>query len=167
MKNPVLRDYLKRPAVLIAASLALGVLTNLGFVKEVVEGGKKLTIDEVAEEASSRLPSIHIDEAAEAFMNGDALFVDARDSDSYESGHIPGAINVPWEEVQYDPTSIRDIVPVGLPVITYCDGTDCKASILLAAAMADLGYDDIRVFFGGWVEWEEAGFPVEEGEPGP
>lgn len=160
----MIRDYITRPLLLMISCLVIGALTNIGFLREALSGARKLSIEErveVATEAS--LPRIDLVEAAEAFMEGDVLFIDARDEGSFDAGHIPAAVNVPWEEAQYDYAIIDQKVPRGVPLITYCDGSDCESSILLGAALRELGYEDVRVFFGGWVEWEEAEYPIEEG----
>jgi 3-mercaptopyruvate sulfurtransferase SseA len=164
MKDTVSRDYLLRPLLILFFSLIIGAVTNLGYVRAVVSGEKKLSLSEKVEATRENLPRIEIDEASEAFMRGDVLFVDARDREAYDAGHIPGAVHVSWEEAQYDDSVIVAAIPREQPVITYCDGSDCDASILLGGAMAELGYTNVKVFFGGWVEWEDAGFPVEEGE---
>ncbi len=163
MQSMIQRDYIKKPIVIILLSLLLGVLTNLDFMKDALSGESKLTIEEKVEEIGASLTRITLDQASEDFMEGEALFVDARDPDSFDAGHIPGAINVSWEDMQYNETLILEQVPKGVPVITYCDGSDCQASLLLAGAMKELGYEDVRVFFGGWVEWEDAEYPIEEG----
>jgi 3-mercaptopyruvate sulfurtransferase SseA len=163
MKSILSRDYLLRPLFILVLCLFLGALSNLGLVRAVFSGEKKLSLKERVEATRESLPRISIDEASEAFMRGDVLFVDARDQSAFEAGHIPRAMNLPWEEAQYDDSLIVQTVPREMPVITYCDGSDCESSILLGGVMAGLGYEDVRVFFGGWVEWEEAGFPVEEG----
>lgn len=163
MRRIVARDYIVRPFFILLACLAAGALSNAGFVRAVLSGEKKLSLREKVEASEASLPRIGIDEASEAFAQSDALFVDARDREAFDAGHIPGAVNLPWEEAQYDDSLILKAVPKDTPVITYCDGSDCESSILLGGAMAGLGYRDVKVFFGGWVEWEEAGFPVEEG----
>jgi len=156
-------DFIKKPLILIIVSLTLGTLSNLGFVKAALEGDMKLTIEEKVENAAAGLTRISIDEASTAFMEDTALFIDARDRDAYDAGHIPGAINIPWEEIQYDNSMISDLISPGSGLITYCDGSDCESSILLAGILAEMGFEGVRVFFGGWVEWEDAEYPVEEG----
>jgi 3-mercaptopyruvate sulfurtransferase SseA len=163
MNDTISRDYLLRPLLILTACLVLGAVTNLGYVRAVASGEKKLSLSEKIEATRESVPRIELDEASEAFMRGDVLFVDARDRHAFDAGHIPGAVNVSWEEAQYDDSLIVAAIPRERPVITYCDGSDCESSILLGGAMAGLGYTDVQVFFGGWVEWEEAGFPVEEG----
>jgi len=163
MNNYFWTDIIKKPLLLIFLSLVLGTLTNLEFVKASLRGEKKFTIEAKVEDATARLTRITLDEASAAFMDESALFIDARERDLYDIGHIPGAINVPWEEIQYENSMIAELVPPGFELITYCDGSDCDASVLLAGVLVEKGFENVRVFFGGWVEWEDAAYPVEEG----
>ncbi len=164
MKAYVIRDYGTRPFLLILVCLVLGAATNLNFVRAALSGDTKLSLEDRVKDADeTALPRISLQEAGDAFIEGNVLFIDARDEASFDFGHIPAAVNIPWEEAQYDYSLIDRKVPRGLPIITYCDGTDCESSILLGTALRELGYEDVRVFFGGWVEWEEADYPIEEG----
>jgi 3-mercaptopyruvate sulfurtransferase SseA len=166
MNAYLIRDFGIRPLLLILVCLVLGVVTNMDFAWSALRGERKLSIeDRVAEAGETDLPRIGLEEAATAFIDGKTLFIDARDEDAFDAGHIPSAIDVPWEEAQYDYSLIDRKVPHGTPLITYCDGSDCDASILLGAALRELGYENVRVFFGGWVEWEEADYPIEEEFP--
>jgi rhodanese-related sulfurtransferase len=85
------------------------------------------------------------------------ILADARDMDSYEEAHIPGAIPMPADEVdrladQYD----RD-----LDVITYCGSYQCPASTMAAKEFMKKGFGNVRDYKGGIKEWMEAGNPVE------
>ena len=70
------------------------------------------------------------------FVQADAaLVVDARDPSEFAAGHIPGAVNVPYEEAARDPAPLGRLQPAGRPIIVYCSGGDCEASALLAPMM--------------------------------
>jgi rhodanese-related sulfurtransferase len=79
------------------------------------------------------------------------LLIDVREADEYAAGHVEGAINIPLRTLADN----LDKVPADQPVIVYC------ASGLRAgtgtAALAMLGYDNVRSFPGGWKAWSEAG----------
>ncbi len=78
------------------------------------------------------------------------------------SGHMPGALNAPWERLVGADGSL---VPEGelkaafetagvdltAPIVTTC-GSGISAS-LLALALARLGRDDVAVYDGSWTEW--------------
>lgn len=93
--------------------------------------------------------SITMEEAKEIFKTkGDYVIVDVRRADEYETGHIPGAINIANE-------SITDTAPAELPnknavIYVYCrSGNRSKQA---AAKLADMGYTNI-IEFGGILDW--------------
>jgi len=101
---------------------------------------------------------------ARRFLDADAaLFLDARDGGEYEAGHIPGAMRLTRDDVLADPARARALAVRGRPIITYCEGGECEASLDLAKALVDLGYRKVLVYGGGFPEWSAAGQPVERG----
>lgn len=50
--------------------------------------------------SSQDVPRISPEEAKNALDNGEAIFVDVRDFESYTEGHIPGALSIPFSEIQ-------------------------------------------------------------------
>jgi rhodanese-related sulfurtransferase len=54
----------------------------------------------------------------------DFVLVDCRPKGSYEKAHIPGAISLPWREI--DEERAHDL-PEGL-IVTYCWGPSCNAA---------------------------------------
>lgn len=102
--------------------------------------------------------------AARRFLDADgALFIDARDPADYEAGHIPGAIRMTRDDVLADPARARALPARGRPIITYCEGGACEASLDLAKALVDVGYRKVLVYAGGFPEWSAAGQPAERG----
>jgi len=59
---------------------------------------------------------VSLSDAKAAFDSDSALFVDTRDLDSYNQGHIPGAVLITSSEVE---SKLRELDP-SVPVITYC-----------------------------------------------
>jgi rhodanese-related sulfurtransferase len=95
------------------------------------------------------------------FDAGDALILDAREPDEFEAGHIAGAVNLPFSEV--NPDRIEGVDSGGRPIVTYCDG-ECEVSMDLAWELVlQAGHRKVLVFVGGFPEWEEAGYPVGTG----
>lgn len=97
----------------------------------------------------------------------DALvFVDARNEDNYQAGHIPGA----YELDPYHPEKYLDkVVPVcqnAEVVVVYCTGNECEDSELSAILLRNIGIpnDKIFVYAGGYTDWTAAHLPVETGE---
>jgi rhodanese-related sulfurtransferase len=88
----------------------------------------------------------------------DLVLLDVRSREGYREGHLPGAINIPFEEL---PARLKEL-PKDKEIITYCWDTTCilctKASYVLASA----GYRT-KEMLGGIEVWQHAGFPVEKG----
>lgn len=87
------------------------------------------------------------------------VFIDARDVELFEKGHIAGAINLPYFSVD-EFINRLDGIDKSDPIVTYCEGADCDESIRLGNELFSKGYKKVFVFFGGWEEWEKSGYPV-------
>ncbi len=93
-----------------------------------------------------------------------ALFVDARETDEFAAGHIPGALSLPYGDAISDPSRLDQVDARGRPIIIYCGGGTCEASLNLGSALiSQAGKRKVLVFMGGWPDWEGAGYPVERG----
>jgi len=93
-----------------------------------------------------------------------ALVVDARAADEYAAGHVPGAVNLPYEQAVTDPALLESLETAGRPIITYCGGGTCEESLSLAWEIVGAGHARVAVYVGGWPEWVAAGHAVETGE---
>jgi len=110
--------------------------------------------------ATVRLAEIEFAEVDNFFRNETATFVDAREAAKYTLGHIPGAVNITPDGFKSGKQKLA--VPKGSLVVVYCDGGDCELSHDLAKLMAKAGFKKLRIYPGGWEEWEALGQPVEK-----
>jgi rhodanese-related sulfurtransferase len=92
-----------------------------------------------------------------------ATIVDAREPADYEQGHIPGAINLPYDETVNDPEKLEKFDAQGKPIIVYCGGGTCELSMNLGWALVNAGKKKVVVFMGGWPEWSTSGYPIAKG----
>ena len=92
-----------------------------------------------------------------------ALIVDAREDFEFAEGHIPGAVSMPYATASTDPLAMESLETGGRPIIVYCGGGSCELSILMAEELLFSGHPRVAVYAGGYPEWVEAGYPVEEG----
>jgi rhodanese-related sulfurtransferase len=97
---------------------------------------------------------------AYSLFQQDAIFIDARDYVEYEIGHIRGAITLPFEDFEKY-KSVLGSISKDSPLVTYCDGADCDLSILLGDKLFEMGYKQVYIFFGGWIDWQENNYPIE------
>jgi molybdopterin/thiamine biosynthesis adenylyltransferase/rhodanese-related sulfurtransferase len=87
---------------------------------------------------------------------GQAVFVDVREADEWEKGHLPEALFIPRGFLEL---RIEEKVPdKSAEVIVYCAGG--TRSALGARALQDLGYTNVASMSGGFGRWRESGLPV-------
>ena len=115
--------------------LAVLLLTACGQNKENDQGAVYMNI--TAEEAKVLMDS------EEGY-----IILDVREQDEYNAGHIPGAILIPY-------TQIEDKADKMLPdkdqlILVYCRSG--RRSKLAAEALVELGYTNIKEF-GGIIDW--------------
>ena len=86
----------------------------------------------------------------------EAVFVDVREADEWEKGHVPGALFIPRGFLEL---RIEEKVPDKEgEVIVYCAGG--TRSALGARALQDLGYRNVASMSGGFGRWKESGLAV-------
>ena len=93
------------------------------------------------------------------------VFVDARDDEHYQAGHIPDA----FQFDHYQPEKyLLEVLPVcqsAEQVIVYCNGGSCEDSMFAAIMLRDAGvpHAKLLVYTGGITEWSAHQHPVEVG----
>ena len=99
--------------------------------------------------------------AAKIFYDGDTLFVDARSTEDYESGHIPGAVSLPVGQFDERIEVFMKQVPLDQPIVTYCSGRTCEDSHQLARLLMEAGFSEVRIFIDGFPGWQAEGYPID------
>ena len=108
----------------------------------------------------------------------DLLLLDARNKQSFDSGHIDGA-QLPRSEDYYrqeelfrtgtapqSPDPDKALVewtgpfPKDRLIVTYCN-SDCHASAVLALRLKQLGFAHVLSMEEGFQSWEKKGFPIQ------
>ena len=82
--------------------------------------------------------------------------LDVRPALEYAAGHLPGAINVPIEDL---PKRFRKL-PKGREFIAYCRGPYCLLSVDAVALLRAKG-QKARRLENGFPEWKASGLPTE------
>jgi rhodanese-related sulfurtransferase len=106
---------------------------------------------------------VEVAEARQRLDRG-ALFLDAREVDWYELGHVPGALPLPEGQFEkhFPALEPRLRERPDLDVIVYCSGFGCEASHNVARELKKRGIP-AAVLQGGWPSWEAAGYPINKG----
>ena len=87
-----------------------------------------------------------------------AVVIDVSETEEFAAGHVGGAKNVPFGELE-DKLSAA-VKNKTLPLILVC-ATGARANRALAVAKK-LGYEQAQVLGGGLKAWKEANLPVEK-----
>ncbi|MFY9511030.1 MAG: metalloregulator ArsR/SmtB family transcription factor [Rubrivivax sp.] len=82
--------------------------------------------------------------------------LDVRPQEEYALGHVPGAINIPADELE---RRLADL-PKRREIVAYCRGPYCVMSFDVVAALRQKGFK-VRRLEDGFPEWKAAGFAVE------
>jgi len=84
--------------------------------------------------------------------------IDVRGPDEFTGplGHIPGARNLPLNELPRYIAELGSLTEKPIVLVCHAD----KRSASAAALLGDAGFRDVAVLRGGMVRWTEAGLPV-------
>ncbi len=88
-----------------------------------------------------------------------STLVEALPRKYYEAEHLPGAINIPHDEVQA--IASRLIPDKSGTVIVYCANSTCRNSHIAAETLRELGYSRVYEYTEGKKGWKEAGLPLD------
>jgi len=114
-------------------------------------------VDSHEEETYPEIPRISIGEAKTAIDEGSVVVLDVRDAESYAISHMPGAINIPTNEL----ASRLGELDKSAWIITYCTWPSEESSARAARILLDAGFENVNPILGGFRLWLEAGYSVE------
>src|SRR5579884_1246264 len=85
-----------------------------------------------------------------------AAWVDVREADEWQEGHLPGAVHVPRGNLE---SRIEKVVPDKTqPVVLYC--ASAARSAFAAKTLEELGYTDVHSLAGGFTDWKRNGLEI-------
>lgn len=173
MKN-MLSDFAGGVVIIVVAT-AVGIAQNAVRSKPVklIQDTEVVSTVRHAQEPATATPSaaseaealpegaIGVADVKRHFDEGTAVIIDARAPSVFAEGHIPGAINIPYDKLPSYLDVLQAEVVVDDTVICYCWGPTCDFSDQLATELKIMGYENVVVFTGGWEDWTAAGHPTE------
>lgn len=104
------------------------------------------------------LEAVSREELLRRMRDGDVVLVDVRPREEFLAGHVPGALNVPPDELE----SHLATLPADREIVAYCRGPYCLFSVEAVAALRARGYRARRLATG-LPDWRAAGHPVAVG----
>lgn len=88
----------------------------------------------------------------------DFVLVESLSRRHYESSHLPGAINLPYEFVD---EAERVLADKRAEIVVYCMDEECESSREEARELREMGYQHVLHYAEGKQGWIKAGLPVE------
>jgi rhodanese-related sulfurtransferase len=95
------------------------------------------------------------DELLRRLYDGQVLVLDVRPEAEYAAGHIPGAVNVPHDQLA---ARLAEL-PEKADIIAYCRGRYCVFAPDAVRLLRERGFS-ARPLEGGLPDWRLAGLPV-------
>jgi rhodanese-related sulfurtransferase/predicted transcriptional regulator len=102
------------------------------------------------------LEPISAENLLERIKNGLVTVLDVRPTGEFQAGHLPGAINIPYEQLERELAKL----PKRREVVAYCRGPYCAMSFDAVQKLRQGGWKAQRLE-RGFPEWKANGLPVE------
>lgn len=99
-------------------------------------------------------------------QQGMAIVIDVREPAEFETGHIPGSINIPRGVLEFQVDAHPAVANVSDPALSHKERpivVVCRTggrAALAALSLQRLGFADVRSIAGGVMAWGEAGLPL-------
>jgi rhodanese-related sulfurtransferase len=143
-----------RIGVLLAIALVLGSLAN-AVSPRGLSWREPLGQDLRARVQAAGFAAIGTLDMEAIVRTKSALIVDARPRDEFRIGRLPGALPLPWHDV--DDGKPGPLPPRGKPLAVYCANEFCHDSLRLAQWLEGQGYPDIAIYVDGFDVWWNGG----------
>ena len=76
----------------------------------------------------------------------------------FEANHLPGALNIPHDEIR---DKAVDLLPdKDAFIVVYCSNTACQNSSIATNTLQQMGYTNTYEYVEGKQHWLEANYPV-------
>jgi rhodanese-related sulfurtransferase len=128
------------------AAPLLACLALLGAIALALDAGAN-----AAEELSNR------DAFALVETGNSPLFVDVRTRQEYTSGHVPGAVNIPRDQLA---GRLSELESARDRLVVYCERGPRAAAA--KATLEGAGFTGVRRLSGDMSGWRAAGLPIEK-----
>lgn len=85
-----------------------------------------------------------------------AVILDVRTEAEFGSGHVPGAVNIPHDELA---SRLSELASTDQPVVVYCRSG--KRAGVASSVLLDAGYTNVLHLEGDMNAWQANGLPTE------
>src|SRR6267143_819198 len=111
------------------------------------------TYRELLQQTKSEIDEI--DAAGARELEG-AVWIDVREADEWQEGHLPGAVHIPRGFLE---SRVEGVAPdKSTPVLLYC--ASAARSAFAAKTLQELGYETVYSLAGGFTDWKRNGLEI-------
>jgi molybdopterin/thiamine biosynthesis adenylyltransferase/rhodanese-related sulfurtransferase len=111
------------------------------------------TYRELLQETKSEIDEI--DAGAAKALEG-AVWIDVREADEWQEGHLPGAVHIPRGFLE---SRVEGAAPdKSTQVVVYC--ASAARSAFAAKTLQELGYEHVHSLAGGFTDWKRNGLEI-------
>jgi molybdopterin/thiamine biosynthesis adenylyltransferase/rhodanese-related sulfurtransferase len=111
------------------------------------------TYRELLEQTKTEIDEI--DAGAAQALEG-AVWIDVREADEWQEGHLPGAVHIPRGFLE---SRVEGVAPdKGTEVVVYC--ASAARSAFAAKTLEGLGYEHVHSLAGGFTDWKRNGLEI-------
>jgi rhodanese-related sulfurtransferase len=100
------------------------------------------------------ISELDLAEVHDLLAERNTVIIDTRLTPDFEAGHLPGAISVPVDMGDIQRREQLSHVSKDAPIVLYCQSRNCPFSGTVAKRLLADGYYNLRLFPGGWTEWD-------------
>jgi len=87
------------------------------------------------------------------------ILVEALPQQYFDKEHLPGAINIPHDEI---PQKALELLPdKEALIVVYCASSDCQNSKMATSSLQKMGYNNAHEYVEGKQHWLEDNGPIE------
>jgi rhodanese-related sulfurtransferase len=108
-------------------------------------------------DAKARIVEVAPDQAQKLLAGGGVTFLDVREPQEYNLGHVPGAVHVPRGMLE---VKVEALIAHDAKVVVYCAAG--ARSALAADTLQQMGYTNVSSLQDGFRGWAGSGGAVEE-----
>lgn len=111
--------------------------------------------------SNSEILVVSVDSAMALFHNESTVFIDVRPEEDYQTDHIPGAYNIPYNVIIKGHFSNSDSFYTGSDILLYDQEGDLEQLELLSSIWSSQRVKKIYILFGGYLSWLHNQYPRE------
>jgi rhodanese-related sulfurtransferase len=133
-------------AIICIFLTACGDATSIGIIGGA-DGPTAILVSEKGEKMMYQ--QITAEEAKKIMDSGEeCIILDTREQDEFDEGHIPGAILIPYTQIENKAEEI--LTDKDAQILVYCRSG--RRSKIASESLAKLGYTNVKEF-GGIIDW--------------